>query len=387
MRTINDTIIKEFITAGTSEPAVTIYAPMHTTASPQHVSQNQRRLKKLIHAASAKLTKEYGASNPLIAELASWHDLHQDDMDFWNSQTTGFLLCAQQRQVHWFNLPIETDEYIAVDTSLHLAPVLAMLVHDQEYYVLTVDQHSPKLFKGNAYELRMSPIALPASLDAALGIDEVGQKGESQGSASGSSLNTGLFNGRGGNRDPHEEDRHKFFRMIDRLICDKDKVRLPLILAGTISETSEYRALSKYPHLAHKTINGSHSDNNMEALHRQALDIIDQELIQPARQAALEEYRQLEGVTPQKVAGDVESIAIATREGRVATLLTSMSSETADSIQDGLQPVHKISLPAGEKGKLLNNLALKVWQMRGTVINLRPQDMPGGASMVAQLRY
>ena len=387
MHIITTEKINQLVAAGSTTPAVTIYAPMHASTSPAHIAENQTRLKTLITQACSQLADSYGKDQPLIQELEAWHQSHHNDLNFWDSQTAGFLLCARPGDSQWFNLPVEADSYVAIDKDFHLAPVLAMLAHDHDYYVLTVDQHHPKLFKGNSYSLAIAPIELPASLETALGIDEAGQKGESQGSASGSSQNTSSFNGRGGGHDPKEEDRLKFFRIIDRTICEQDKLGLPMILAGTTSETAEYRATSKYRHLLQSTINGSHTDTDLDNLRQQALMIVKKELVQPAHQAFIQEYQQLEGAHPQRVADDVESIAVATKEGRVATLLATMTSQTTDSIKDSSQPVQKISLPAGEKGKLLNNVALKVWQMRGTIISLSPQDMPGSAAMVAQLRY
>lgn len=365
MRTITSKKIKQLITAGSTMPAVTIYASMHISTSPALMTENQTRLKTLIAQASSQLARDYGKDQPLIQQLAKWYDDHRNDQAFWDSQTVGFLLCTRLGDSQWFNLPVETDSYVSVDSDFHLAPVLAMLTQDHDYYILTVNQHNPKLFKGNAYGLSLAPVGLPASMQAALGIDEARQN----------------------NLSHAEEDRLKFFRIIDRAISEQDKLGLPMILTGTASETSEYRAVSKYRHLLHATINGSHADSNLDNLRQQALAIIAKELVQPAHRAALQEYQQLEGTQPQRIADDVESIAIATKEGRVAALLATMTAEATDSVKDGATLVHKISLPAGEKGKLLNNLALKVWQMRGTIINLHPQDMPGSSTMVAQLRY
>jgi hypothetical protein len=284
-------------------------------------------------------------------------------------------------------LPVDTDEYVAVDETLHLAPVLAMLNENHSYYVLLVNQHKPKLFKGDMYELHMSDVELPASLEAALNIDENNQKSENQGSATGTGIKTGRFNGRGGGKNPQEEDRLKFFRLIDRTACNGIKDSSSMILAGIEAEAVEYRNLSKYPQLLRATISGSHVDFNMEALHRQAVAIIKEELIQPAHQKAIDEYRRLAGANPGRTAQDIVSIKSAIEQGRVDKLLAPISSQTTDTIRDTLEAVQKITLPHGDNGKLLNRLAAKVWQMSGTIISLTPQEMPNGAAMAARLRY
>lgn len=387
MRTITSEIAKELIAAGDTQPAVTIYAPMHTTASPPHISENQIRLKNLVSRAIDEIVRRYGEDHMLAKELAGWLDKAYDDLTFWEGQTPGMLLCAKSGDIRWFNLPIDTDEYVAIDDTFHLAPILAMLNQNHSYYVLTVAQHQPKLFRGDMYQLRISEVQLPSSVQAALGIDEQNQKSENQGSAHGTGMQTGGFNGRGGGRNPQEEDRMKFFRIIDRIVCNRAEGGLPLILAGIESETVEYRHISKYPRIMKGIIAGSHADINMDSLHSHALDIINNELVQPAHQSVIEEYKELEGTNPGRTAHDAESIASAIEAGRVEKLLATMENQTTDNIRDTRQPITKITLPEGEKGRLLNHLACRVWQMSGTIISLTPQEMPHGAQMVARLRY
>lgn len=370
MRIITTKIVNELLAVGDIKPAVTIYAPMHTTASPPHISENQIRMKNLINQAIHEVTAQYGEDHPLAVELQEWLDAYYDDLGFWEMQSAGILLCAQPGDAQWFNLPVDTDEYVSVDDTFHLAPVLAMLHENHAYYILSVNQHKPKLFGGDMYQLHISDIELPASAQAALGIDET-RKSESHGGA----------------KDPQEEDRMKFFRMIDRAICGKGDLSLPMILAGTESETVEFRNLSKYPHILQGIIAGSHTDTNMAALHRQATEIVAKELIRPTHQAALEEYTRLEGANPSRTARDLKSIESAIEQGRVDKLLAPLGSQTTDTIRDTLASVTKITFLEGDNGKLLNRLALRVWQMSGTIVSLKAHEMPHGAPMVARLRY
>lgn len=370
MRIITTKIVEELLAAGDTKPAVTIYAPMHTTASPPHVSENQIRMKNLINQAIHEVAAQYGESHLLAADLQEWLDAYYDDLGFWEMQSAGILLCARPGDIQWFNLPVDTDEYVAIDNTLHLAPVLAMLHENHAYYVLSVNQHKPKLFRGDMYQLHISDIELPASVQAALGIDET-QTSESHGGA----------------KDPQEEDRMKFFRMVDHTICSKGDLSLPMILAGTESETVEFRRLSKHPHILQNIVAGSHADTDMAALHHQTTEIIAKELIHPAHQAALEEYNQLEGAKSHRTARDLESIESAIEQGRVDKLLAPLGSQTTDTIRDSLASVSKITFPEGDASKLLNRLALKVWQMSGTIVSLKPHEMPHGAPMVARLRY
>jgi hypothetical protein len=386
MQNITREAVEKLLETNQPSPAVTMYIPMHTSASPPHITENQIRLKNLISKAADEI-RAHDEASKLGKELQQMLDSVYDDLSFWEQQTAGMLVCARPGNIQMFHLPMDTDEYLAIDETFHLAPVLAILNENHPYYVLTVEQHNPKLFKGDMYGLRFSDISLPETVQAALNLDEQNQKSENQGAASGSSVNTSGFNGRGGARNPQEEDRLKFFRIVDKIVCSSDLQGLPLILAGIDAETVEYRNLSKYPKILKGTINGSHADLDMDRLFKKARRIVEKELVMPVHAAAIEEYERLEGANPGRTARDMKAIQEAIDQGRVDKLLASMSNRTTDTVQDSLKDVAKITFPDAKQSKTLNRLAMKVWQMSGTVINLTPHEMPHGAPMVARLRY
>jgi len=385
MERINKQAIEQLLRTKT-KPLVTIYVPMHATASPSHISENQIRLKNLIHKATELLRAE-DQGEALAQQLDEKFDELSSDPDFWATKTPGLLICAGLGSLRIFNLPVDTEEYVAVDIEYHLAPILALVNDQQSFYVLLVAQHTPKLFIGNMYGLRISNVKLPANLRQGLDIDEPNQKTENQGSASGSSLNTGWFNGRGGARNPGEEDRMRFWRLIDKTLKDKTDNILPLILAGIDAETVEYRAISKYPQILQGTISGSHSDAHMPELFNKAVHIVRQEILEPERLAAVQEYRRLHGVNPERTADTNQTIEQAAHQGRIDKLLATMSRYTTDTIRDKVQTTLQITFPEPQSSQLLNRIATKVWQMSGTIINTQPDEITDGATMVARLRY
>lgn len=367
-------------------PKVTIYIPLEASASPPHITENQIRMKNLINAAVSKLD-DMGDISSLSSELKDMLEAHTDDIEFWKDRGRGLLICAASGVLEMFDLPIDTEEYMAVDETFHLAPVLALLGDDKQFYVLCLAQQNPKLFKGDMYGLSTMDVNLPISLRAALGIDEPNQKSENQGSATGLSTNTGWFNGRGGARDPQDNDRLRFFHVIDKILHDKLDRDTPLILAGIDSETVEFRNLSKYPKLTQGSISGNQNDAHLEDIFAKAQEIIVEEMVKPEHTAAREEYERLAGANPDRVAGDKKSIAEAAEQGRIDKLLARLFSKTTDTVQDKVQSVLRITFPEPEFSKNLNSMASKVWTQSGKVLSLLPDEMPGGALMVARLRY
>jgi hypothetical protein len=367
-------------------PKVTIYIPLEASAAPPNISENQIRLKNLIHAALNQL-KEMGDSK-LSEQLRDFLDQNNDDVEFWKDKTHGMLILAADNRLMMFDLPVDTEEYIAVDDTFHLAPILALMGDNREYYVLALAQQNPKVYKGDMYGLEYMDIGLPINMRAGLGIDEANQQSENQGSATGSSLNTGWFNGRGGARDPQDADRLKFFQLIDKQIHDKLDRSLPLMLAGIDAEVAEYKELSKYPKIMDGFIAGNHTDTQTIDLFEKAQPIIHAELVSPEHAAALEEYERLLGANPDRVAREQDHIIAAAEQGRIDKLLAMMGRNTTDTVQDSMKSVYRITFPEKtDTSRLLNNLAMKVWQMSGKVVSLLPSEMPNGATMVARLRY
>jgi hypothetical protein len=375
--------------------AVTIYMPVHTTASPPHITENQIRFKNLINKAVDQLP-EHGEGHSLAEQLKRQLDSLYDDLSFWEDQTPGLLICADPGKLQMFHLPIDTEEYVAVDRQFHLAPVMGLLQDAREYFLLSLAQHDPQLYKGGLYDLGPSGIELPANVKAALNIDESNQKSEHQATAAGpstrgkaSSPNSqmGWFNGRGGARNPQEEDRLRFFRMIDKIVCDSIDQRLPLVLAGIEAEIAEYRQISKYPKILQGTIAGNHTNDDPQSLFDAARDIVWRELVVPDHLSAIDEYQRLSGANPDRVAQDFETVTAAAKQGRIDKLLTRMSRQTTDTVRDIASAVPRITFPDSDQSKQINDVALTVWQTSGTVYNLQPEEMPNGGLLAARLRY
>jgi hypothetical protein len=379
-----------------AELAVTIYAPMHTSAAPPHISENQIRFKNLLQKAADEI-RGIDKHAELAMQLESTIDEIYNSLTFWENQTPGLLICATTNNIHMFHLPIDTEEYVAVDTYFHLAPVVGLLHDAREYYVLAIAQQNPKLYRGDMYSLESSGIELPANMREALNLDEPNRKTEnqgtttgpsSQGMASSPSRGRGWFNGRGGARNPAEADRLRFFRLIDQVIRDNANRDMPLILAGVESDIAEYREISRYPHILRGAAGINHTGtDDLRPLFEEAMTIISKELIEPAHQSAVEEYERVGGANPDRVARDLKSIDQAATQGRIDKLLAGMIRRTADTVRDTAGEVLRISFPNKSESKRLNDIARKVWQSSGTIFNLLPSEMPGGLQLAARLRY
>jgi hypothetical protein len=356
---------------------------MHTTVSPPHMTENQIRFKNLMHKAADELKAR--GDKQLADELCAQVDQRMGDMLFWESQTEGLLICARPGSIALFHLPIDTEEYVAVDSCYHLAPVLALLSDEQSFYVLTVNQHQPKLFSGSMYGLCEMEVGMPKSLVDSLNLDISDTKQQrEQGRAKGEGAN---FNGRGGGHNPRDEERLRFFRLLDNIVINATERRLPLILAGTDSETTEYRTISKRTNILQPTLSGSFSDAKPHDLFGAAYSIIYSELIATRRQRAVEAYNRMQGTRKERIATDPLDIAEAASQGRIDTLLVALRQTTADTVHDTAKIVERITFPRAEISTLINKAANAVASARGRIINVERGAVGAPTPVMALLRY
>lgn len=387
MEQLNREAIAELLQSEPKAPAITIYLPTHRTATPPHMTEDQIRFKNLIHRA-IEILKNRDDGRELIPVLESRLNELQDDREFWEAQTEGLLMCIRPGSFRMFRLPIDTEEYVAVADHFHLAPVFGVLEDMQEYHVLAVAQHMPALYKGDMYDLQASDIRLPENLAAGLNIDELNQKSEQQASAHGQNILPGGYNGRGGAKDPTEEDRMRFWRMIDRAVNNKLEGDLPLILAGIESEVVEYRSISKYPKILNGTIQGSFSGAKPQDLFQPALDIVRKELLNPTHDDVIAEYKRAKGQAPELAAHDMAAIADAAEKGRIDKLLLADIRYTTDTVRDNTDPVPVITFPPEESAQAVHDIANRVWHTSGQIVDIEAGHMPErGALVLATLRY
>jgi hypothetical protein len=323
------------------------------------MTEDQIRLKNLVHQAAEQLKKNKANDHQKLAKLlGAWQEETLKDKSFWENQTEGLLLCAKPDSMQLFHLPLDTEEYAAVDTFYHLAPVLSLLQDAKEFYVLALAQQQPMLFRGDMYGLH----------DGANG-------------------DVGHFNGRGGAKNPAEEERMRFFRMIDHAVHEKADRKLPLILAGIESELAEYRSISNYPNLVKDSVHGSFGGIKPHDLYEQVRPIFTRSMVDRQHHDAFERFERLRGENPQLTATDDLTASEAAGEGRVDTLFIDMSRFTTDSVRDNMQPTRVLTFPRGEVTKLLQAVARNVWLQGGRIINLDPERFPLNTHMTAICRY
>jgi hypothetical protein len=328
--------------------------------------ENQIRFKNLTHKAMTLLRDD--GNHELASQLEEAIVPLHEDLAFWDEQTPSMLICASDNFIRMYHLPIDSEEYVSLDHQFHLAPLLGLFSDDKEFYLLELSEHNPNLLIGDVYGLRQSNIKLPANIHD---LDE---------SAIIENHMKALHNSAIGYPD-------RFFKAIDKVLISNTSEPLPLVLAGTTTETAAYKELSHYPKILSKSVTNSYDKSELNQLYMKVRPIIEAELIMPEHRRAINEYLRLQQSDSELTLTNEDDLMTAAEAGRVDKLLTNMTLNTTDNVQDDMRPSQRITFNEPRINSLLNKIASSVWLMKGMVFNLKPEEMPVTMPMVAKLRY
>lgn len=362
-------------------PSVTMYVPTHKSGSPPHVSEDSIRFKNL-RSQVLKILKSYDNHSDFVHYFDKVSKQLEQDREFWEDTGKSLLICVRPGMFEFYNLPIDSDEYIAVDDRFHIAPVAGMLEDLQHYYVLNLSLKNPAVYSGDAFELIKQDIGLPTNVRDALNIDEMHLKSLQFSSVDGKK--GAMYHGQGGAKDTGDDEKMKYFRIIDHIIQEKLNTNLPLVLAGVPSELSAYRGISSYPELAQNQVEEHFSEHDMQKLHELASQVIYNERVAAIHKEMAHEYSELLG-NPELVSDQLDAIEQAARSGRVKSLLMNMQDYTRDTVRDNMARVQKLKFM--DNSDIVDDIAQQVLMHGGKIMNLPRAVMPQGKMVLSINRY
>lgn len=313
------------------EVALSIYLPTHRFPSSEHIQEDKIRFKNLVRAGYDAMLSA-GASEEITKQIIDQIESEiYDNDEFWQQTTEGLAVFCAPSGVRYFHLPIEVDEYMTAGDLYDVTPLLALCSYDQPHYVLAIATRQPMLYRGDMYDTEPVDIDLPSSMEEALNIDELNSDSHSQAHSVGGSVSG--THGQGDSRRSAQEDRLKYFRLIDDAIVSSDKVdqSLPFILAGADDEVSAYREISKIRSVMEQSIGGNQTASagvKPNEIHDYSWPIVEEEVVQKYHQDRIESVKATLGTG--KASTDIDDIRKSTLEGRVDSILIGLISVTRD---------------------------------------------------------
>lgn len=372
----------EALTQPRGGPCVSVFLPTHR-AGPQ-TGQDPIRLKNLLTEAEARLV-ETGVRAPVSKEiLAPARDLFEEGL-FWRYQADGLALFLAPGWWRSYRLPLELPELVVVAERFHLKPVLPLLAGDGRFYILALSQNEIRLLEATRQGVHQVDLeGVPGNLQEALRFDDLEKErlfhvtGREGGAAA-------VFHGHGIGGEVDKERIGRYLRLVDSGLTQVlQDLQTPLILAGVDYVRAIYRGVSHYPTLLEEGISGNLEHLRAEELHERAWALVEP-VFRSGQEQAAARYLELAGTG--LAVGGLEDVLPAAHHGRIEVLFVALGQQRRGSFdqETGRITEHREPDPGGED--LLDLAAVRTVLGGGTVYVVPGEDVPGGATAAAILRY
>jgi len=292
------------------------------------------------------------------------------------------VIFASPGSFRHFRLLAPTHEGLTVASHPYITPLLALLMPQQEFYVLAVAKKQLRLgrwYGGRCTEIPLPP-GVPKSFEETLAFDTPDHdlQGRSASGTGSTQMGTERF-GTGSERDlVHERLRH-YLHLVDRKLTGL-LMGAPLVLVGVAQELTAYRSVAKYPRvLAAKPTSPEHlSWTELGELARESVLEARRGEAESARGEFLEEARR------DRLAAGVHTVLEAAQEGRVHKLLVEQGA-TDNGLMSPVFAVDSTRLE-GEQDRI-NAAAVETIRNRGEVYMLDPGKLERFSPIAAILRF
>lgn len=362
-------------------PCISLYQPTHRR-HPEN-QQDRIRYRNLLKEMEGSLRAKY-STYEVQSLLGKFRALASDDV-FWNHRTDGLAILASAATFELFEVQRPFPELVVVANSFHIKPLLRICQSADRFQVLCLNRHGAKLYEGNRYAL--DPVELkdvPATITEALG-DELTEPHLTVASY-GAGTDQAMFHGHGSKADEVDNDRDRFFRVIDRAIFKhhSSPSGLPLILAALPEYHAPFRKLSQNPFLIKDGIQKNPESLSGDELRSEAWRVLEPLYLE--RLAGLIDSFQ-SARSRHAGSDDLSDVARAAVAGRVATLLIEAERKIPGHIDSATGAIEPGDLSHPEIDDMLDDLAEIVLRMQGEVIVVPANRMPSQSGLAAIYRY
>lgn len=307
--------LRNFITENrNATPRVSIYMPTHRQ-SPDN-RQDPILYKNSVAEAKKMLERKFSAkeAEPVLKHLEAL----LEDQNFWNHTADGLAVLAEKDDIKTFHLENTMPARVWVDGQFDLLPLIQYFDAEGTAFVLDLSKDRFNLYhvtRNRVREVEQDEIVSKFSelfddLDANSDLN-FGSYGGAQGGAG------TAYHGHRTKSAEVEKDREKYFRYIDSRLPDVIN-DAPVILAGTVDNTAEYKKFSKEDIYTGATIEKPF-DNLSETEQLQAV----RDILTPQYEKELADLNERYGSlqAQDKAVSDLSAIREHAETGRIDTLL------------------------------------------------------------------
>lgn len=364
-------------------PCLSLYQGTH-----RHHPENQQdpiRFRNLVKSLEASLNKKY-PKRDIASLLEPFHEL-ADDHRFWNHTLDGIAVFGGPGffKVHVLQEPV--NDIVVVADSFHTKPLLRVYQTYERYQVLSLTKGEIHVYDGTRDSLDEAelPEGMPRTLTEALG-EEITEPHQTVASYGKGAKGPAMHHGHGSRKDENDIDAERFFRMVDKSVTEhfSRKSGLPLLLAALPENQGLFRQISQNGNLMEQGIEINPEALKNGSLHERAWSVFEPQ-IHERIEKLIGDFE--EAGSKGLGSGDLEQVAAAAVEGKVASLLIDNDVQIPGKVDPATGAVLLDELADPEVDDLLDDIGEIVLKKGGVVRVIPSERMPSPTGLAAVFRF
>jgi hypothetical protein len=364
-----------------ADPSVSLFMP--TTPGGQGTAKDIIRLKNLLTEAEGLLIERGLRSVEARQMLAPIAELEKS-REFWIGSQTGLAIFLSSEMTRMFRLQTEFEPSVVVSDRFRIRPLLSAARAEQRFFILALSQNEAKLYAANRESIEAVDVpGLPRDKRSALNLDDADRGSQMHsGMRVGEGKQSAVFHGHGGTPESHKAELAAYFREVDKVLARHlGDSEVPLLLACVGYLAPIYRQANSYRALHPAVLEGNAEYDEPQQLLQRAWTIMEEHFDQ-TRRAAASRYEANLGTG--KAVDDLDAIAQAAVDGRIAVLFQDPNAKLCGKVMDG-----STVMVTGD----VRDLDLIDWTARTTLSNggeVYPTTdlvLPTSSPLAAILRY
>ena len=360
-------------------PCASLYLDTHRTQPERR--DDPTRYRNLVRELRDSLSSAY--SPAMIAEFIAPFEHLERNEEFWNSRTEGIIVFRSPDMFLRYHVDRPVGDLAVVAETFHVKPLLKLLQTTDRYHLLSLTRDAAHFYIGDRdhiEEVELGPDA-PMTMEKALGT-ELTERQFTRSNSGGTERSVGHTT----TSDEVALDTEKFFRVVDRTVLERAtrNENLPVILCGVTELVGEFRRIKRNPNVLADAIVSHPSSLDRREMTKRAWSIIEP-LAKQRSLNLIDLYRS--AAARWMGLDDIVQVAHAAVEGRIDTLLVEDQREVPGKIDPVTGDITFDDMSQPDIDDVLDDLAVLVMRMKGTVHVLPAQAMPTATGVAAILRY
>jgi hypothetical protein len=367
-------------------PCISIYLPTERTGPESE--KDRILLKNLLKDARDRLGVS-GKRRDEIAELVSPAERLLDATSLWPCGCDGMALFRSPRLFRRFRLPVRFEPLAVVSDRFHIKPLLPLLTVSGSFHILALSRVAVRLYHATRQQVSETELPnAPAGVDDTLRFDDPEKQLQFHtGTRSPGGMRPAMYHGQGVGMDDSESNTLRFLKEVDQAVNSAlGEEMTPLVLAAVEEIQGLYRRVNGYRQLTEQAIVHNPEDLTAEELRSRAWRIVEPLFRGPLREAS-ETYGTLAGHDSGQSVSEIGTILRAAVSGQVGTLFVRNKEHIWGRYDRESGAVELVD--DGEVGSLdlLDLAAAETLLHGGRVFAVDPEEVPGGGTAAAILRY